>query len=240
VHGARALTVHFYTSPEGASEGSATVLDDELASWDAGSSVVSAIRDAGFETWFTEFGMNDNTTGPVFAGTWLHGMYVGERLLQFLSTSGVTRVCLFNFSTDPKASAVYSNTGAIAPDAHATAWQQSAAGGAFALFGRALAGGVSVQPLAFATSATTPLGHPVLAGVRVLSSAGDPQIVIINVTESAYALDIGSLIASSGHAETLTQPTLAAVVTETPVPVTTAFHGGVVTVPGYSLVRVTR
>jgi len=48
------------------------------------------------------------------------------------------------------------------------------------------------------------------------------------------------VIASSGHAETLTQPTLAAVVTETPVPVTTAFHGGVVTVPGYSLVRVTR
>jgi hypothetical protein len=239
-----ALVVHDYVAVSDAGTPSATVLDEAFSTWQrdgGGLNLVTSIGALGPETWVTEFDLND-TSGGHFAGTWVHGLFVGERLLEYLSVPSIARVCLYNFSTGTSHAAVYDVSGQPigTTDAgqviHSTAWQESASGAAYALFGRALAGAVRVQGLTFASPATTPGMNPALTGVAIENGQGQWQVVVLNATSQTFSLDLGGIV-SATEAETISEPALATPVGMTLVPTSAPIQGGVLSVPAYGIVR---
>jgi hypothetical protein len=257
--GAQALTLHRYDGivdggvydPETADQALGYVFQDWTSIVDG---QINPIKNAGLETWVTEFGgFSDCTKMSRLSGTWAEGLYQAEMALQFLANADVTMIQLYNV-TGSTSSLYFQNshtywngcTGTTFPFEGASG-QLTATGQAYALISKALAGATSVAQLNLPVQKHYPTqppggwptpGYPSATGI-LIASAKVTQWLMINFVEAPLTLSYSGM--GKGSIETLSYPALTtSVKTDSgythlePEP----FNGSSFTLPAYSISRI--
>ncbi|MBB5342063.1 hypothetical protein [Tunturibacter empetritectus] len=123
-----------------------TVLSNAFSDWaKIVSGEVNPIEKAKLRIWVTEFGgLRDCTSNAQFTGTWLEAIYQAQMAIQFLSTSSIDQIELYN-ATGSTSSLMFQNTSSYWNAClnknmtfHATGGDLTATGQIYAVFGGAL------------------------------------------------------------------------------------------------------
>lgn len=224
IRGVDAVTLHRYDSIVDGGIWNGTSPDSALggvfADW---SKIVSAevnpIAKAGLRIWITEFGgLKDCTSNARFTGTWLEALYQAQMAVQFLSTSSIDQIELYNISGST-GSLMFQSTSSYwnacqnkEMTFHAAGGDLTATGQAYALFGGALKEAKSAYPIAFpGTPMVRPqsgASYPSITGIALTGETN--QWLLINLSARQWTLQYPGM--GRGTIESLHAPSLTTVV----------------------------
>jgi hypothetical protein len=165
----------------------------------------------------TEFDFVDNTPDSIFASAWLHGLYVAEMLLEFLSEPVVTQVEIYNLHSDSKRSSlIYDGREKFGPRGIITTepGALSPSGQVVSLFGQALKGASAAAAVSFPNldlvrpdqngPQFTPF--PAVTGVALSYQAKKDGLVLVNLSSHPISLNYGD--GSNKQMQSIFAPTL--------------------------------
>lgn len=252
IHDVDAVTLHRYDSvlDGGIWDGTApdSVLSNVFTDWEKIlSGEVRSIEKAKLHIWVTEFsGLKDCTTKAQFTGTWLEALYQSQMAIQFLSTSSIDQIELYNI-TGSTSSLMFQNTSSYwntcqnkSMTFHATYGDLTATGQAYALFGAALKQAKSVASLVFPE---TPMVHPKsgqpypsVTGIALVGETS--QWILVNLSSKPLALKYPGM--GQGTMESLNGPSLMTMVDSEHVLShgTHVFDGRLFVLPPFSVNRI--
>lgn len=221
IQGVDAVTLHRYdsildggiwngTSPD-------AVLGNVFTDWSRiVSGEVNSIDADKLRIWVTEFGgLKDCTSDAHFTGTWLEALYQAQMAIQFLSTSSIDQVDLYNI-TGSTGSLMFQNTSSYWNAClnknmtfHATYGDLTATGQVYALFGGALKETRFAYAIAFpelpVVRPKAGVAYPSVTGIALTGETN--QWILINLSAKPVTLrypGMGQGIVESAYAPSLT------------------------------------
>jgi hypothetical protein len=254
VPGAHAVTLHRY---EGIIDGGVwdgtppeAVLSNAFTDWaNILTGEIQPIEKNSLRAWITEFGgFSDCTSDAHLTGTWLEALYQSQMAIQFLSTSAVDQIDLYNISGSTSSllfqdSSSYWDT-CLSKNIsfHGAPGELTATGQVYSLIGNALKQANCVYPVRFPQAPLISPGapataYPSLTGVALTGKLN--QWLLLNLGEKPLTLSYPAM--GEGHIKSLSAPTLTTLVTsESELTYTnTAFNGERFTLPPYSVNSIT-
>ena len=157
---------------------------------------LSLFRSYGLPVWITEFNLADMTSGQVWRGTWLNGLFVAEQALLFLSDPAITYAGLNAAAGDAHA-ALFANKLGFGKGGPSTVPLSLTAGGTtLSMIQAAFHRASSAQPLSFSSAPSLgATGAPALLGEALTTSAG-PELVLVNLSSAPVALNVSAIYSS--------------------------------------------
>jgi hypothetical protein len=213
---------------------------------------IEAFASHGLQTWITEFGgFSDCTPTSHFSGTWVEGLYQAQMALQFLASSAITKMQIYNIAGSTGSiyfqdSSLYWNGCTDTNFSfNGTPGDLTATGQAYALISRALENARTVSeislPVAKYAPPTPPGGwtvapYPSATGIAVAGPKAN-QWVIINLVSEPLRLSYPGM--GRGTMESLAGEELTTIVDKQSVlsDVTQPFDGAAFELPPYSINR---
>jgi hypothetical protein len=252
IHGVDAVTLHRYDSIIGGGIWNGTspdaVLSNVFSDWaKIVSDEVNPIEKAKLRIWVTEFGgLKDCTSNTHFTGTWLEALYQAQMAIQFLSTSSIDQIELYNV-TGNTGSLIFQNTSSYWNTCtnknmtfHATGGDLTATGQAYAVFGSALKQARYVYPVTFPemppVRPKTGAPYPSVTGVALTGEAN--QWILINLSAKPLTLRYPGM--GHGTIESLYAASLTTMVNSEHVLThgTHTFDGRIFVLPPFSVNRI--
>ena len=215
LRGEDAVTIHENLRVFNPGAGAATVLAQPYLHFERLEAYeLSLFRAYHLPAWVTEFNMADMTTAHVFQGTWLHGLYVAEEALQFLSDPEITYAGL-NATVGTAASApIFASSRGFGKGGPPTVpLALSAAGTTLSMIQGALRRAASAQPLSF--SPVPRLGTtqaPALQGEELSTNSG-PELIMVNLSSQPVTLDLPGIFPAGFAATQISAPAVSTLVT---------------------------
>jgi hypothetical protein len=164
--------------------------------------------------WITEFNLSDHTARRVFAGTWLHGLFVAEQALLFLADPHVSYAGLSASVGSGQLSAIFNDSRGFGPGGPTTTpLALTAAGATLEIIQSAIRRATSARPLAFSPSPVLGATHaPALLGEE-LATPGGPELVILNLRPHSLSLNLSRVFESRFHVSEISAPSVRSRVT---------------------------
>jgi len=211
--GENAVTIHDNLRVFSASEAPATVLAFPYLHFQKlKSRELALFHSDNLPVWVTEFNLADLTTGHVFQGTWLQGLFVAAQALLFTGDPDITYAGLNATIGTAASSPIFDGTQAFGSGGPATTkLALSAVGTTLAMIQAGFNRASSAQPLSLAgvpTLAAT--GAPAVLGEELTTGSG-PEVVLVNLSSQPVSLDLSSIFPGGFSA---TQDTTASVMTK--------------------------
>ncbi len=155
---------------------------------------LAVFRSRGLPVWITEFNLVDLTPKHVFQGTWLHGLFVAEEALLFLSDPTITYVGLNATVGSAQAAAIFADRHGFGDKGPPTVPSALTAGGtALSVIQSAFHRASSARPLAFTGAAKLAgTGTPALVGEALRTPAG-PELVLVNLSPRPVTLNLAAI-----------------------------------------------
>lgn len=190
--------------------------------------------------WITAFNMTDMTSGHVFEGTWLHGLYVAEQALLYAVDPEITYAGLNDTVGTAKSAAIFDGPDGFGTSGPATTpLALTAAGTTMSAIQSVFHGATYARPLAFSPS---PVLHgttaPALQGDSLVTPSGR-KAVLVNLASHAFTVSLSTLFPHGFTATQIAAPTIMTQVTGPgSVSTTTTTGAGDIRIPPYTLVTV--
>jgi hypothetical protein len=190
--------------------------------------------------WISAFNMEDQTSGQVIQGTWLHGLYVAEQALIYLANPEFQYIGLSGGVGTAHGGAIFDGPQGLGIGKPATVpLALTAAGTTMSAIQAAFHGATTSQPLAFTPTPTLgTTGAPALLGEEVITPGGQ-KLVVVNTSSQSVTLSLGTLFPSGFKATEITAPSVTTLVTgPTSTTATTTTGTGRLQVGPYTLATV--
>jgi hypothetical protein len=144
--------------------------------------------------WVTEFNMTDLSPGHVYHGTWLHGLFVAEEALLFVSEPDISYAGLNATVGDSSSAAIFADAKGFGGGGPSTVpLALTAAGVTLAMIQAAFGRARSAQPLAFTPGRTLgSTGAPALLG-EVLATPAGRRVLLLNLSSSPVVLSLANV-----------------------------------------------
>jgi hypothetical protein len=164
--------------------------------------------------WVTEFNLADLTSGHVFQGTWLHGLFVAAEALLFTGDPDITYAGLNDTVGTAASAPIFDGTQGFGSGGPKTVpLALSAAGTTLAAIQAAFSRASSAQPLSFSPApALGSTGAPAVLGEDLSTSAG-PETVLVNLSAQPVTLSLSSVFPGGYKATQITTPSVMTKVT---------------------------
>lgn len=172
---------------------------------------LASMHKAGLNVWVNAFNLADMTRQQIYAGRWLHGLFVGAKALLYLRDGNITHLGPNATMLSAHESIIYDSANAFGSGGPRTIpLALGPVGMTLRLVQRALNGATGVGPVTFAGGPELGATHtPGLIGV-VAQSSTRRQLVLTNLTGQPVQVSVGGVLPGTF---TGTQLTAAASVT---------------------------
>ena len=174
---------------------------------------LSLFQSYGLPVWITEFNLADMTSGQLWRGTWLNGLFVAEQALLFLSEPAIAYAGL-NATAGDAHTAIFANKQGFGKGGPSTVpFALTAAGTTVSMIQAALRRASAAQPLSFSAAPSLgATGAPALLGEALTTSAG-PELVLVNLSSAPVTLNLSAVYAAGCTATQVYAPSAKTLVT---------------------------